>query len=1088
MNSTSKGITSLGFLACLTLLGSVLLTPLAYTQATDGNLVGTVHDATGAAIPTAKLELENLETGVRVTGQSMSDGTYRFNNVLVGRYKLTASKEGFASATVQNVNVELNRTTTVNLPLNVSKVQTTLDVVEAPALIDTTTAQITSTYERREAIDLPVSSQLSGILNLSLLNAGVTTAGGYGLGEGPSVGGQRPRNNNFQIEGVDNNRRDVTGPTVEVPNEAVQEFSLLQNQFSAEFGHSTGGQFNTAIRGGTNEFHGAGYWYLQNRKLNAMDEADRRIGLTENPRYDENRVGGSFGGPIIRNRLFFFGNYEYNPIGEAGAAGSPVFAPTAQGFQTLSTIPGVSRTNLDILRTYLSPADTATDTTVVSGVNVPIGIIPVQKPAFENNHRWLTSIDYTLSERDQLRGRYVDNRKDTIDTDAFLPIFFQPRPIRAKLGQVTWFRNFDATKFNELRLAYRRYTDEIPAGDFQFPGLDVFPNVEFQQDLQVSIGPNSVAPQTSAENGYQLVNNFNWIKGSHNLKFGIDARRYIASTGFVQRARGDYVYSTIEPFLLDLTPDVLAERNLGGAPYSGNVTHFYWFVNDEFKVRPNVSLNLGLRHEYKGIGRDSNLQRLNAVSSVPGLIEFREPEVQWRNFAPRVGLAWSPGTSGLTSIRAGFGMGYDVYFDNFGTLTKPPQLESTVNDDIRSRVPNYLANGGISPSRRPDQLSAEDARSFTSTYIPDIQLPYSIQWNFGIQRAFAKDYTAEVRYLGTRGVHLYMQNHINVQAPVTADRHLPTYFQRPSQAQLDALPLTLNQLQTASFFLPQFENNGFESRITVFEPRGNSTYHGLATELTRRFSEGLLFRGAYTWSHNIDDSGADLFSTWISPRRAQDFQNLAAERSSSLLDRRHRFTFSWTYDTPWFRTNDNWLLKNVIGNWIFSGVYTYESPQYATVQSGVDSNLNGDSAGDRVIVNPNGVPDTGSGVTPLTNAAGQTVAYLADDPSAQYIVAGLGAYANGGRMTLPTNPINNFDLQFGKRFEIREATGIELRASFWNAFNHPQFIPGRLSSVYFLARNVTRNNLIPGNTQFNRHDQVYESNARKIQLALRFTF
>jgi hypothetical protein len=1075
--------TTMLLLACAATLGSSL-----FSQATDGNLVGTISDTTGASIPNAALELVNVDTGVQFQGRSAADGTYRFPNVLVGRYRLTATVTGFATASVQNINIELNKTATINLMLSPGTVQTTIEVVEAPTLIDTTTAQITSTYDRRGAIEIPTTAQFSGILNLSLLSAGVASAGGYGLGEGPSIGGQRPRQNNFQIEGVDNNRRDVTGPTVEIPNEAVQNFSLLQNQFSAEFGHSTGGQFNTVIRGGTNEYHGALYWYLQNRKLNAMDESDKRIGLTENPRFDENRLGGRIGGPIVRNKLFFFGNYEYSPMGEAGAAGAPILAPTALGYQLLGSIPGISRTNLDILRTYLDPAGTATDTTTVAGASIPIGVIPVQKPAYENNHRWLTSIDYNHSERDQFRGRYVDNRKDLIDTDAFLPVFFQPRPIRAKLAQFSWFRNFTPNHINELRLAYRRYTDEIPAGDFQFPGLDVFPNVEFQQDLQVSIGPNGVAPQTSAENGYQLVDNFNWVNGKHTLKFGVDVRRYIAQTGFVQRQRGDYIYSTVEPFLLDLTPDVLAQRNLGGAPYSGNATFFYWFVNDEIKLRPNFTLNLGLRHEYKGYGRDSMLQRLNASSSVPGVLEFREPKEQWKNFAPRVGIAWSPGTSGLTSIRAGFGMAYDVYFDNFGTLTKPPQLERTVDDDIRVPRPGYLANGGIRPDRRPDQISPEDARAFTSAYITDQQLPYSIQWNFGVQRAFAKDYTAEVRYLGTRGIHLYMQNQINVRAPVTAERHLPTLLQRPSQAELNAMPLTLNVLRAESVFLPQFINNGFESRITVFEPRGNSTYHGLATELTRRFSAGLMFKGAYTWSHAIDDSGADLFSTWISARRPQDFQNLRPERSTSLLDRRHRFTLSWAYDTPWFRTADNWALKNLVGNWIFSGLYTYESPQMATVQSGVDSNLNGDAAGDRVIVNPAGVPGTGSAVTPLNNSAGQTVAYLAHDPTAQYIVAGPGAYANGGRMTLPTNPINNFDLQFGKRFSINETKAVEFRASLWNAFNHPQFIPGRVSNVFFRDRVTTRNNLIPGNPSFDRHDLVYESNARMIQIGLRVIF
>jgi Carboxypeptidase regulatory-like domain len=1065
-----------------------LIPAFAFAQATDGNLVGTITDATGAAVPNATLELTNMATGVKHTARSSSDGTYRFSNIPVGRYTLTATATGFNSAGLQGINIELSRTTTANLGLQVGAVQTTVEVMESGALIDTTTAQITSTYGAQQAIALPTTGLASGILNLSLLSAGVGSAGGYGLGEGPSVGGQRPRQNNFTIEGVDNNRRDVTGSTVEVPNEGVEQFSVLQNQFGAEFGHSTGGQFNTVIRGGTNDLHGTLYWYLRNRKLNAIDQSNARQGLTENPRFDENRVGASIGGPIIQNKLFYFGNYEYNPVGEQGSNSSEIFSPTAAGYTALAANPAVSRTNLDVLRTYLPPAATASGSTTVSGVSIPIGLFPVAKPQFQNNYRWLVSGDYNLSDKDQFRARYIDNRFDVIYPDASLPAFFVNRLTTAKLSQVTWFRNINPNLFNELRVAYRRFNDGIPVPDLKFPGLDAFPNIEIQQDLQVIIGPEGSTPQSGIENGYQLVNNVNWIRGRHAWKFGIDGRKYIASTRFIQRERGDYVYSNLQQYILDRTPDVLAERNLGGTPYSGNAIYFYWFVNDEIKLRPNLTLNLGLRHEYKGISAGDKLQVLNAVSSVPGVLDFREPKPEWDNFAPRVGIAYSPGTSGLTSIRAGFGIGHDVYFDNFGTLSKPVQLEGTIDDDTSLNRPGYLAGGGIRPDRRPAQLTPAEAKAFTSAYIADQKLPYSIQWNIGAQRVFASDYTAEVRYVGTRGVNLYTQHRINIQAPVTAERSLPTYLQRPSQADLDRLTLTLPALQALPFFTPQFAAAGFNQQpIVVFDARGGSIYHGLAMELTRRFTRGLLFKGAYTWSHAIDDSGADLFSTHIAPRRPQDFQNLRAERSSSILDHRHRFTMSGVYALPFFR-NSTWVLKNLVGNWDFSGIYTYESPQLGTVQSGVDSNLNRDAAGDRTIINPSGVKGTGSAVTPLTNSAGQRVAYLANNPNAQYIVAGVGAYANGGRSTLPIDPINNFDLQLAKRVNVTESKAVEFRASFVNALNHPQYTPGYPSTVRFRSRSTTRNNLVPGTAQFNRPDLVYESNSREIHLGLRIVF
>jgi hypothetical protein len=370
-------------------------------------------------------------------------------------------------------------------------------------------------------------------------------------------------------------------------------------------------------------------------------------------------------------------------------------------------------------------------------------------------------------------------------------------------------------------------------------------------------------------------------------------------------------------------------------------------------------------------------------------------------------------------------------------LSKPPQLENTVRVDPTETIPNFLANGGIRNDQCFEEFDQATARALTSTYIFDQHLPYSIQWNLGVERVFANDYTVNVRYLGTRGVRLFTQSIINWKPIVTPDHFLPTYMQMPSQSELDGLTLTQDDLFNESNSLQAFEDYGFQSPIFAFPNRGNSIYHGLALEVKKRLSNGLQFTGAYTWSHNIDDSTADLFSTLLSPRRPQDFQNMRSERSASFLDHRHRLTMSWVYETPWLRGSSNWFSRNLIGNWIFSGTYTYESPQLATVQSGVDSNINGDSAGDRVIINPSGAADVGSGITELTNSDGQIVAFLADNPNARYIRAGEGALANGGRQTLPTRPIDNFDIGLTKNFSITESKQIQFAVTFFNFFNHP---------------------------------------------------
>ncbi|MCW5978709.1 MAG: carboxypeptidase regulatory-like domain-containing protein [Bryobacteraceae bacterium] len=1074
-------------------VAALLAAAVAFGQATDGHITGTVLDATGAVIPGADVELTNVTTDVVRAARSDGSGIYRFQNVLAGRYRLTVRAEGFAPATVENIDITLNRATTLNVTLGLAAVASQVDVVEAAAQIDTTSATIGSAYGQAQAIYNPLSSQAYGVYNLALMSAGVASSGGLGVGDGPSVGGQRPRQNNFTLEGVDNNRKDVTGVNLAVPHEAVAEFSALQNQFSSEFGHSTGGQFNVALRSGSNQYHGAAYWYLQNRHLNAVDEADARQGIRQNPRYDRNSVGASVGGPLIRNKLFYYGLMEYNPLGAASSPYAATMTPTAEGYRMLESIPGLSRANLDVLQRYATPAPAQTGTAGVGGFDVPVGILPITFPNYSNNYNWVANADYNAGDRDQLRFRYVEARTAGIDITVSpnLPAFAGDRTIRQRTLALSEFHNFHPALLNELRLNYSRYSDRIPAGDFSFPGLDVFPNITIEHDLNLQLGPFDGAPQSTTQNIYQLVDNLTWIKGSHTIKGGIDARQYIAPTNFISRVRGDYNYSTLERYLLDLQPDLMASRNAGGRPYWGNAWNFYWFIQDEMKLRRNLTLTLGLRHEYKGILADDRLQALNQVADVPGLIAFQAPKARKRNFAPRGGLTWSPGDSGKTVFRAGAGMAYDNYFDNLGASTKPPQLQTSVILPGGDK-PNFLGSGGISLQAPTAARSPAQWRASTAGYIFDQRLPVSYQWTFGIERVLGKDYTLNVRYLGTRGSALFVQEWLNVQSVVTANHYLPTYLQRPSQTELDGLPLTLDGLaaefEEGGFYRPEFLAAGFYSPLTAFPNIGNSTYHGLATEFTRRFSSGFLFNGAYTWSKAIDDSTADLFSTVLSPRRPQDFDNLRAERSRSFLDRTHRLSMTWVWETPWMKTSANRWTRNVAGNWLLSGSYIVESPQYATVQSGTDSNLNADPWADRVIVNPGGVDRTGSGVSPLRNSAGQIVGYLANDAKARYIRAEVGAYANGGRQTLPLRGINSWNLAVIKKIPLAESKALELRAQFYNAFNHPQYVPGYLDNVASRAARQTRNHLIPGNPWFNDPTRVYSSNPRYIQLAARFTY
>ncbi len=528
------------------------------------------------------------------------------------------------------------------------------------------------------------------------------------------------------------------------------------------------------------------------------------------------------------------------------------------------------------------------------------------------------------------------------------------------------------------------------------------------------------------------------------------------------------------------------------------------YFNDDYRIRHNVTVNLGIRYEYMTVPVVSRYQSFSSPASVPGLITFAEPKSQKNNWAPKIGLAWSPGNSGLWSVRAGFSINYDQTYNNLNINAKPGYFQQT--EDVPSLVnntPNFLAGGGLPPSSAVVLTSDPvAARAAVSAYTPDQIRPYAINYTLSIERSLGKDYTFEARYVGTKGVHLFVQDQINRITNVTSSYNIPTFFSMPSAAQLAGLGLTLQGLQnnlisithdTASPSNSYFQY-GFPNTITAYEPIGNSKYNGLSLQVTKRYSNNFSYIGAFTWSHALDDSTATVFSTELTPRRGQDFGNLKNDWSSSALDRRFRFTFAPTYDIK--MASGNWVMKNLVGNWNVGATYTFQSPEYATVQSGIDSNLNGDSAGDRAVLNPAGDPTQSSGVTAIdpNRCALQRPARRRSLPMwpliqmRAYVQAGQGAFGNAGRNTFPLPRTDNVDFQVLKRFNVMEGRRFEIGMQASNVFNHPQWTGDFLNDVYPNQFTNTNVFLQPSNASFGRFDQFFSSNSRTITIVSRFVF
>jgi hypothetical protein len=367
-----------------------------------------------------------------------------------------------------------------------------------------------------------------------------------------------------------------------------------------------------------------------------------------------------------------------------------------------------------------------------------------------------------------------------------------------------------------------------------------------------------------------------------------------------------------------------------------------------------------------------------------------------------------------------------------------------------------------------------------------------------------------------------MQIQLNRQAITTSTNHLTLFSGTPDPGSLSGLK-TLAELAPTSAgdesylsYVPAYAAAGFGptgaddpngySNLTSYQPFGQSIYHGVSGQITRRLQRGLQLNAAYTFSKAMDNSTADVFSTVLSPRRPQDFQNVAADYSRSALDHTHRLTVEFIWDIPYFQSDSHWLLRNALGNWEIAPIYTYQTPEFGDVQSTADANLNGDAAPDRAVFNPKGVKGTGSGTTgvydpsraglcgvddsgaPVVECNGNLVGYTADNPNAQYITAAQGVYANAGRNTLPVRPINDWDATAVKRINFTERYSFEFQAQAINVFNHSQYISGYLSQINSYGDTGALNFLNPGNTQFNQPQLVFPNNARQMQLAVKLIF
>ncbi|HKV77121.1 MAG TPA: TonB-dependent receptor [Candidatus Sulfotelmatobacter sp.] len=1099
-------------LTILTLLALTLMwSTLAVAQHTTGALRGQVLDPAGAAVVAGKVSLTNEATGVQQTTATSSAGTFEFPSVLPGSYTISIESPSFKKFMKTGIRVLANQDNVADARLDIGATSEVVEVVAGTSGVQTASSDLTHSFSSQEVVDLPsAAGVLNGSpLNLAILTPNVVATPGGAQGVGGAVGGLRPRDNNFNVDGVDDNNLGVTGNNSTVIPDAVSEFAVQTNQFSAEYGHSAGGQFSLITKTGTNRLHGSGEWYLQNRNFNSLDNITKQQILSDRaanppvpgslvamPAYDNNRFGGTIGGPILKDKLFFFGAYEYTTIHGAGPPTSLGTAPTAAGLSMLQGLAADSAVSAALADFPVAPS--ATTTVDVNGTAVPVGPLSIIAPNFQREHDIQFNMDYTRGHH-QFGTRFTFNQEKFILPGSIpIPVWNQNEPIRNRKVALTDTWTARSNVVNDLRLQYSYYS--LGLLDPCKPGVTCQPDITLG-DLYLGNTTGVADNQTQKQNSYQLRDALTWVHGKHTFKFGGEYNHFIYPQFFLPRSVGDYEYSTTANFIQDQVPDARALRNAGSGFFLGTQSLMAGFAQDDFKVTPRLTLNLGVRYEFWTNPVGDKEWALNAISNVPGVITFANPNTDSNNIAPRVGFAYDPSGSGKTSIRGGFGVSYDVRFQNFDSISLPPQLQSELNNGSActltptpswcSTQAGFLAGGGLPQTYIPPADQAT-ARNLTSAHVPiKTVLPKVLSWSLGVQHEVYRNALLEVRYVGTRGLELPVQNRLNFITYFDAGGSaLPTYLSPSSipSSYSASTPTDTNFYLFENNFFNQtlnpvpgltqpspdiYQQYGFFGFATEYSPLASSIYHAGSISFTQNSRHGLTLNANYTYSHTIDDATNEFHTSALNPRRAQDNFNIGADRANSDLDVPHKGSVALVYHLPTSKSL-NGIAKAFLNGYQVGTVFYAQSGQPVTLQSGVvDSNGNVDTAGDRVVMNPNGTGNvlgenlqgdvfpvcegTGGatyvGTTsflnaPLNGCNKNLAAPLGYDPAIgytpansndRYVLAGNGAKPNVGRNSFRTPGFTTFNLSISKNTYFGETKYLQLRADVFNVLNHPSY-------------------------------------------------
>ena len=1030
---------------------ALLSTAALIAQTFRGTILGTVTDQSGAVVSGATVKVKNVNTGQERTTQTSADGTYTVSELPIGAYNVSVTENGFETSVTNNVAVDVAGERRVDVSLKPGQVNEQVQVSgEGLPQVETTSNELGGTLTEQTIQNIPVNGR--DYTKLIYLNPGVAgspdqisdSPGSYGTF---SMNGSRGRSNNFLLDGTDMNdgyRNDpaineagVFGdPATILPIDAVAELRVLSN-YEAEYGRNSGAVVNIVTKSGTNNWHGSALEYFRSGKLGARNyfnfEPDPK-----NP-FNNNQFGGSLGGPIVKDRTFFYGDYEGQRENGAQAGSSCVPDPAVIA-ATEASIVGMGGTVSPISTALLArnPWPIPNIAGAVSDVNgCTTNNLATATRFFNRVDSMIAKVDHNFNPNNLLTGRYYFG--DSSQSFPFaqlggglLPGFNTTTPTRVQLISLSYVRIVNSSQVNEARLGWNRFAEGFFPEDSSFNPNSIGLNTGvsgYDGGLpQISvggfspIGATSSVPRNRVDSNWHFIDNYSWKSGKHDIKFGYEFRRTTIMQVIDHNFRGTLDFADLTNFLM-ATPD-------GGSQVTGDSRRHTFqnsdglYVQDSFRATSRLTLNFGLRWDYFGVVGEKNglfyaFDPTNGGNNVPtGQLYNKD----YNNFAPRVAFAYNLSDKGQTVIRGGWGLFYDAFSQDMFLGHLPWNCIFCPGPAYPGLGPQALATGSAVAQILPNQpvYSGYSPEGDFFSVDPKMRTPYIQNFNLNLQQQLGRKAVLEVGYVGSVGTKLFRFLDIN----------------QPSQAEITAADLGCNCIN--SYGVPRTYSNFFY--LNQQQSSANSNYNSLQSSLHISSWHGLSTQANFVWSHSID-SASDLEDFLPNQAQPQNSTLPAADRGNSSFDIRRRFTWNFTYLFP----TGSGSLRKLKNGWGIDGVTNLQDGQPWQLNYEFQGDYSGAGEGfDRpdLIGTPVYSPGNPAQYLNLASfAAPCTWGNPNNDgsPDETNCIPGTRHFGSEGRNSLRGPSFKEFNFSLFKDTAITERLTMQLRAEFFNLFNHPNF-------------------------------------------------